>query len=684
MATSAKLNLVEASIADLQKALTMRAISSVELVSLYLRRIGRYDCRGPRLNSVVVLNPRVFEEAQASDDYRALGNKPRPLEGIPFTVKDSFRVKGLTVAAGSPAFADLISSSDATIVALLRAAGGIVLGKTNMPPMADGGSQRGLYGRSESPYNPTYMSTAYASGSSNGCGVATAANLASFGFAGESVSSGRSPASNNALVAYTSSRSMIPIRGQWPLYPTCDLVVPHTKSMGDLFDVLNVVVADDPKGVEQDFWRSQEWLRLPLASHIRPKDYHALANPDALRGKRIAVPRCFIGKPSIAPLHECSAGVRSLWDRARSDLESLGAVIVETDFPLLEKYSRQDFPGQSVNVPGLTKEWATLERCHLIAFSWDEFLRTNGDEKYPSLIAADPSKIHPHVAPMDDPTQFTETQNHVRYEDMFEVVRRRRGGLTDLPGCREALLALETMRQKDFEGWMDEHDYHAVVFPTHGDVALADADENYDSMLHALRDGVKYANGGRALKHLGIPCITVPMGTLEQKRMPVGISFCGRAYQDSDLLAYAFAYESLTQRRDSPPLAPPLPSDEISLIQPDSSTPFTVKPVLKVESIEVAKEDAGSDYECRLVSASGTLTSSSTAPIELSLDIFTNGDVSCPVTWEGRRWTWSGRLSQPKIAERYPTLTTVPRDQFMLMFIGKAGNKRASGLMHLV
>lgn len=662
----------------------MRAISSVELVSLYLRRIARYDCRGPRLNSVVVLNPRVFEEAQASDDYRASGKKPRPLEGIPFTVKDSFKVKGLTVAAGSPAFADLISSSDAAVVELLRGAGAVVLGKTNMPPMADGGSQRGLYGRAESPYNPVYMSTAVASGSSNGCGVATAANLASFGFAGETVSSGRSPASHNALVAYSSSRSLIPIRGQWPLYPTCDTVVPHTKSMRDLFDVLNVVVVDDPNGDEHDFWRSQEYLHLPRPSHIRPKDYHALENPDALRGKRIAVPRCFIGEPNVAPWHAFSAEVRSLWDRARADLESLGATIIETDFPVLEKYTKQDFPGQSVNVPRLSKEWTTLERCDLISLSWDDFLRSNGDEKYPSLTSADPCKIHPHVAPMDDPAHFTEAQNHVRYEDMFEAVRRRRGGLTDLPGCREALLALERMRQEDFEGWMDEHDYHAVVFPTNGDVALADADENYESMIHALRDGIKYANGGRALKHLGIPCITVPMGTLEKEGIPVGISFCGRAYQDSDLLAYAFAYEAFTKRRESPPLAPPLPSDEMSLRQPDSLVPFTVKPILNIESIEVVKEDNQSDQEYHSVSVCGRLTPSTSAPAELSLDVIADGDLCAPVSWEGCQWKWSGRLSRRKVVERYPTNGTVPRDKSMLMFIGKAGNNRETGLMHLI
>lgn len=130
------LSLLEASISDLKGLLDNRVITSVELVALYLHRIGKFDCRGPCLNSICLINPEVFAEAKASDDYRNSGKPPRPLEGIPFTVKDSYKVKGITVSAASPAFANLIATSDAAIVELLRKAGAVVLGKTNMPPLA--------------------------------------------------------------------------------------------------------------------------------------------------------------------------------------------------------------------------------------------------------------------------------------------------------------------------------------------------------------------------------------------------------------------------------------------------------------------------------------------------------------------------------------------------------------------
>jgi Asp-tRNA(Asn)/Glu-tRNA(Gln) amidotransferase A subunit family amidase len=673
------LKLLEAGISNLKQLLDDRVITSVELVALYLHRIGKYDCRGPCLNSICLINPEVFAEAQASDDYRASGKPPRPLEGIPFTVKDSYKVKGMTVAAASPAFAKLEATSDAAIVELLRKAGAVVLGKTNMPPMADGGCQRGLYGRSESPYNQKYMPTAYASGSSYGCGVSTAASLAAFGFAGESVTSGRSPASNNALVAYAPSRSVIPPRGLWPLYPTCDQVVPHTRTMDDLFHVLNVVVADDDTAGDADFWRSQPYISLPRVSEIRPVDYFTLANPDALRNKRLAVPRCFIGVEGAKPENACSAGVRALWERARADIEKLGATIIETDFPLFENYTKQEFPGQSMNVPNLPQEWPARERCEMIALSWNNFLRSNGDKDIPDFASVDLDKIHPHIAPMDDPSQHTESQNQVRYEDMVAAVKSRGdSSLADLPGCRDALQALESMRKKDLEDWMVENKYDAVVFPTNGDIALADSDENYQSMISALRDGVKYANGGRSLKHLGVPCITVPMGNLVEEKMPVGLSICGRAYDDSNLLSYAFAYEGATKRREIPPLAPLLSSDEITVTDSIPPSPTIITPTLDIASITAMSEDSP-DLDIRVVKFTGTCHLASSTEASVGLEVFANGETTSPVSWVGNNWVWTARLTRPKRDDRYPALAKVPRDQFLIVFVAKADNGRSSG-----
>jgi amidase len=146
-------DVVEASIADLREALDSGRVSAVDLLESYLERIAAYDDAGIRLNAVVVRNPQARADAEASDARRSSGRTWGPLDGIPYTAKDSYLARGLTVAAGSPAFADLVAQKDAFVIERLRDAGAVLVGLTNMPPMANGGMQRGVYGRAESPYN---------------------------------------------------------------------------------------------------------------------------------------------------------------------------------------------------------------------------------------------------------------------------------------------------------------------------------------------------------------------------------------------------------------------------------------------------------------------------------------------------------------------------------------------------
>jgi amidase len=188
-----RFGVTEASIAELRSALDIGIVTSVELVMSYLNRIAFYDRHGIQLNSVPVLNPAAFEEARAADLRRSRGEVLSSLDGIPYVAKDSYAVKSLTVASGSPAFERLVAADDAFVISQLRAAGAVLVGLTNMPPMAAGGMQRGLYGRAESPYNENFLPAAYASGSSQGSATATAASFTAFGLAEETWSSGRAP-----------------------------------------------------------------------------------------------------------------------------------------------------------------------------------------------------------------------------------------------------------------------------------------------------------------------------------------------------------------------------------------------------------------------------------------------------------------------------------------------------------
>ncbi len=171
-------------------------------------------------------------------------------------------------------------------------------GKTNMPPMANGGMQRGHYGRAESPYNADYLTAPFASGSSNGAGTGTAASFSAFGPAEETRSSGRGPASNNGLCAYTPSRGVISVRGNWPLTPTMDVVVPYARTMVDLLEVLDVVVADDPI-TRGDLWRLQPRVKIPKSSEVRPASYRSsMSNPIRLKANASACRGCLLIKMS--------------------------------------------------------------------------------------------------------------------------------------------------------------------------------------------------------------------------------------------------------------------------------------------------------------------------------------------------------------------------------------------------
>jgi amidase len=565
------MQVTEVSIAQLRAALESGQTTAVELVQAYLARIDAYDGAqtATALNAVVVRNPAALDEAEASDARRAKGATLGPLDGIPYTAKDSYLVKGLTAASGSPAFAKLVAQRDAFSIERLRAGGAICLGKTNMPPMANGGMQRGVYGRAESPYNAAYLTAPFASGSSNGAGTATAASFAAFGLAEETWSSGRGPASNNGLCAYTPSRGVISVRGNWPLTPTMDVVVPYARTMADLLEVLDVVVAEDPD-TRGDLWRLQPWVPIPSVASVRPAAYAELAATAAsLAGKRFGVPRMYINadpdagtseKPGIGgPTGQkiiTRASVIALWQAARQALEAAGAEVIEVDFPLVSN-CEGDRPGApTVFTRGLvSKEFLHDELWELSAWAFDDFLRANNDPNLNRLADVDGPKIFPH-----DPGTLPNREDELA-AGMDEYVRMAQRGITpwnQISTLPDGLRGLEQTRRIDLEDWMDKLGLDAVIFPTVADVGPADADVNEASADIAWSNGVWVANGNLAIRHLGVPTVTVPMGVMADIGMPVGLTFAGRAYDDSRLLQLASAYEATGSKRLIPPRTPAL------------------------------------------------------------------------------------------------------------------------------
>ena len=594
------------------------SISCTELCALYLHRISAFDTRGPFLNSVPRLNPNVFAEAAASDTRRAAHRELGPLDGIPYTLKDSFKYTGMTVASGSPAFFDLRPNEDAHIARQLKEAGAVLIGKTNMPPMAAGGMQRGLYGRAESPYNLEYLTAAFSSGSSNGCATSTAASFAAFGLGSETVSSGRSPASNNGLVCYTPSRGVLSCRGLWPLYVTCDVPVPQTRTVDDMLVLLDVLTQPDPN-TTGDFWREQTAVALPKVQ-FPSSGILSLCDKYALKGKRLAVPRLYVGGRDTNPQAKhtvVSEEVRQLWRRARADLEALGAICIETDFPLVTNYD-DDSTGRHNNVVGAPMHWNVKERHEIVAYAWDDFLLQNKDQNHKSLGESKAELLFP--LPSDYiPGRYTEIRNLMDYPALVKYIRdgQRRGKtIFDIEGMTAALTALEDQRKRDLEDWLVNQGLDAVVFPANGDVGRADLEDDIASAEHALQNGVKYSNGNRARRHLGVPTVSVSMGTMESKGMPVNLTFCGAAGSDADLLRYGYAYEQQSQRRVAPPLTPELSSDRLTF------TPRKLPRAFPTTTVDINITEAAKGFGGResIVHVCGTVS-----PANAQLEVFLDG-----------------------------------------------------------
>ena len=550
-------NPYEASISDIKSALRDGTTTSVALVDYYLDRIDRFDKTGPKLNSVPILNPDARAQARESDERRARGEQLGPLDGIPFTVKDNYRVAGMTVAAGSPAFVALRAKEDSFAIEQLRRAGAVLLGRTNMPPMADGGMQRGVHGRAESPYNPKFLAAAFGSGSSQGSGVSVASNFAAFSLGTETVSSGRSPASNNAVVTYTPSRGLISMRGVWPLFALRDVVTPYARSVADLCHLLDPLTQVDPTP-RGDFWLDQPFVALPIHLVDAPSSWSALPETSgvstSLAGKRIAVPRVYVGEGSEMDIHTRES-ILELWRKAAERLRLLGAEVVLTDFPLVEAYEGGVPAGENIEQLGVLPEgWMNFEFNELLAFGWDDFLVANDDPACVRLADVDPDQIFP-PPPGSLPDRYAEVEN---YEDRYRVtVGLAQAGLQhphERSDYGDGLRALEELRRQLLESWMDDNGYDLVAFPANADLGPADADTNVASADAAWKNGVLFSNGNYAIRHMGVPTLTVPMGITGDIGMPVGLTFAGRAYSDRSLIEAGLAFESVGSLRQPPPI----------------------------------------------------------------------------------------------------------------------------------
>jgi amidase len=490
----------EKSVAMLQADLAAGVVSSEQLVALYRARIAALDASGPALHSVLAENPRASEDARRLDDERAQGRVRGPLHGIPVVVKDNIEsADPLPTTAGSLALRENVTGRDAPIVARLRAAGAVVLGKTNLSEWANMRSPRATSGWSavggltKNPYalerNPC--------GSSSGSGVAVSANLSALALGTETNGSITCPASILALVGLKPTVGLVPRTHIIPITSAQDTAGPMTRSVADAATLLRVIAGSDPA----------DPATRDADAHVT--DYSASLEPDALAGRRLGIMKFHTG---FLPQAD------ALFDAAVRELQAAGASVVviesvdgldaisEAELATMLVDFREELNAYLATTPAAVK---TRTLADLIAWNQREAARELRYFQQELFVAAEATASHDRAA-------------HARRRD-----DNRKAAADTL----DRLLAT--------------HSLDALIAPTVGPAWTTD-----------LVNGDHLLGGATTLPAVaGYPHLTVPMGQISG--LPIGLSFIGPAWSEAKLLALGYAYEQRTHLRRKPPLPAP-------------------------------------------------------------------------------------------------------------------------------
>ena len=501
-------DLEEATVADLQKRMDEGKETARSLVEKYLARIDAIDRQGPALRSLIETNPDALSIAERLDIERKNRGARGPLHGIPILIKDNIATADrMMTTAGSLALAGSVPPNDATIVARLRDAGAVILGKTNLSEWANfrsTHSSSGWSGRGGQTRNP-YALDRNPSGSSSGSGAAAAANLCVVAIGTETDGSIVSPSNNHSLVGIKPTVGLLSRTGIVPISHTQDTPGPMARTVADAAVVLGAMVGVDP----------QDPATRGSAAKGR-RDYTTSLDPDGLKGARIGVVR--------NRLFGHSPGADAIIERAIIDMKNQGAIVVDP-----------------TNIPTLGKFDDTELDAMLYEFKADL-------NKY--LVWLGPSAP---VHSLKEVIAFNEAhkdQEMAYFGQELMIMAEKKGPLTNPQYQTELARNRRLSRALGIDAVMLKYRLDALVAPTSGPASLTDL-VNGDS-------GSESAPGPSTVAAVaGYPHITVPAGFF--RGLPVGVSFIGRAWSEPTLIKLAYAYEQATKHRRPPTFLPTVP-----------------------------------------------------------------------------------------------------------------------------
>jgi amidase len=492
----------EATVKDLQSAMEAGRVTARELVRLYLERIDGLDQQGPALHSILETNPEAAALAEALDQERKTGNIRGALHGVPVLLKDNVATADrMTTTAGSLALEGSISPRDAFLVERLRAAGAVLLAKTNMSEWANIRSSRSSSGwsaRGGQCRNP-YVLDRNPCGSSSGSAVAVCANFGAVAIGTETDGSIVCPASTNGVVGIKPTVGLVSRTGIVPISHTQDTAGPLTRTVADAAALLGVIAGSDP----------QDRATRAASGHIEA-DYTRFLDAGGLRGARIGVARTkFFGYSDVAD---------RLAQGAIDVMKQEGAVIIDpADIPHAGKYDD-----------------AELE---VLLFE----LKADLDAYLARLGPSAPVKRLADVIAFNEREQAREMPYFG--QDLF--VRAAAKGPLSSPEYRKALAHCRRLsRTLGLDVVLTAHRLDAIVAPT-GNPAWPTDLVNGDHFTGSSSTPAAVA---------GYPSISVPAGFAFG--LPVGISFIGRAWSEPTLLRLAYAYEQASRLRELPRFHP--------------------------------------------------------------------------------------------------------------------------------
>jgi amidase len=495
--------LEEATLDELQRRMQTGEETSRTLTEKYLERIRVLD---PTLHAVLETNPDALGDASVLDAERRVGNIRGPLHGIPVLLKDNIATTGrMHTTAGSVALLEATVPREAFLVGRLRAAGAVVLGKTNLSEWANfrsTHSSSGWSGRGGQCRNP-YVLDRSPSGSSSGSGAAVAANLCAVAVGTETDGSIVSPSAACGLVGLKPTVGLVSRSGIIPISHSQDTAGPMTRTVRDAALLLSALAAPDASDA------GSRPSGMPSGA-----DFTRGLDAGGLRGARIGIPRpVYFGySPSADALAETAFQV----------LRDAGAILVD--------------PAPIGTAPSLDGP-EDLVLLYEFKADLDAYLRGlggSGPRTLAELIAFNDKNAAVEM-PFFGQERFLKAQS--------------KGPLTDPAYKRALALCRRLAGREGIDATMERHRLDALVAPTQGPAWLIDL-VNGDSFSGSSSTPAAVA---------GYPSITVPMGQVHS--LPVGLSFFGRAFSEPTLLRLAFAFEQATHHRQPPRLLPTLPLD---------------------------------------------------------------------------------------------------------------------------